>query len=176
VVQHHGGYANLRASPSSGTKQPVGPDDLTLSSHALIEQERQRSWINIPRVSTFIPLEALALFRAHRLERRSTLRKIYYKYEGVSLPAATSQTRHPPGFLYKRQASSASLQDGCGQWGIHGACGKLFGLMSRVHGEGSYVRNLPENPDGDLGPRCMQARRQSRTREGRPRKLIRTTR
>ena len=83
-----------------GTKQPVGPDDLSaIFPMALIGQEvSQERWIEIPEpVCDIYQLwRPTPLYRAHRLEKAlETPAKIYYKYEGVSR-GATSPIRRCP--------------------------------------------------------------------------------
>ena len=96
-----------------GTLQPIGPDDLApLFPMSLIEQEvttEREVEIPEPVREVFRLWRPAPLYRAHRLEKvLGTPAKIFYKYEGVSPPAATSPTRpfrRPP--TTRRPASSA---------------------------------------------------------------------
>ncbi|MBI1865079.1 MAG: TrpB-like pyridoxal-phosphate dependent enzyme, partial [Nitrospirae bacterium] len=72
-----------------GTKQPVGPQDLSaIFPMALIEQEvSAERWIPIPDevLKIYSLWRPTPLYRARRLEAAlGTPAKIYYKYEGVS--------------------------------------------------------------------------------------------
>jgi len=88
MVQHHGRYAKPSQAPlHPGTKQPVGPDDLSaIFPMALIEQEMTAErWIDIPEevLNIYALWRPSPLHRAHRLEAAlGTPAKIYYKYEG----------------------------------------------------------------------------------------------
>ena len=124
-----------------GTKQPVGPDDLTpIFSMALIEQEMtQERWIDIPEevLDIYSLWRPAPLFRAHRLEKLlGTPAKIYYKYEGVSPAGSHKPNTAIPQAYYNKKAGMKRIatETGAGQWGTSMAlAGKLFGLDVTVY-------------------------------------------
>jgi tryptophan synthase beta chain len=124
-----------------GTKQPVGPDDLTpIFPMALIEQEMtQERWIDIPEevLDIYSLWRPAPLFRAHRLEKLlGTPAKIYYKYEGVSPAGSHKPNTAIPQAYYNKQAGMKRIatETGAGQWGTSMAlAGKLFGLDVTVY-------------------------------------------
>jgi len=124
-----------------GTKQPVGPQDLTpIFPMALIEQEMTgERWIDIPEevLDLYSLWRPAPLFRAHRLEKAlGTPAKIYYKYEGVSPAGSHKPNTAIPQAYYNKQAGVKRIatETGAGQWGTSMAlAGKLFGLDVTVY-------------------------------------------
>ncbi len=124
-----------------GTKQPVGPQDLSpIFPMALIEQEMSRErWIDIPDevMEIYTLWRPSPLFRAHRLEAAlKTPAKIYYKHEGVS-PAGSHKpnTSIPQAYYNKKEGiKRIATETGAGQWGsAMSLAGKLFGLDVTVY-------------------------------------------
>jgi len=124
-----------------GTKQPVGPDDLSaIFPMALIEQEvSTKRWIDIPEevLEIYTLWRPAPLFRAHRLEKAlDTPARIYYKYEGVSPAGSHKPNTSIPQAYYNKQASIKRIatETGAGQWGSSMAlAGSLFGLEVTVY-------------------------------------------
>ena len=124
-----------------GTKQPIGPQDLTpIFPMALIEQEVSRErWIDIPEevLDIYTLWRPAPLFRAHRLEKAlGTPAKIYYKYEGVSPTGSHKPNTSIPQAFYNKKAGIKRIatETGAGQWGSSMAlAGKLFGLDVTVY-------------------------------------------
>ena len=107
--------ADLPVPPSPylhpATLQPIGPDDLApLFPMALIGQEVSADReIEIPEPvrEAYALYRPSPLYRAHRLEAAlDTPAHIYYKYEGVARPAATSPTRRSPRLTTTRNRAS----------------------------------------------------------------------
>ena len=124
-----------------GTKQPVGPDDLSaIFPMALIGQEvSQERWIEIPEpVRDIYQLwRPTPLYRAHRLEKAlDTPAKIYYKYEGVSPAGSHKPNTAVPQAYYNQQEGVKRLatETGAGQWGsaLALAC-NYFGMECKVY-------------------------------------------
>jgi len=124
-----------------GTKQPVGPDDLSpIFPMALIGQEvSQERWIEIPEpVRDIYQLwRPTPLYRAHRLEKAlGTPAKIYYKYEGVSPAGSHKPNTAVPQAYYNQQegVKRLSTETGAGQWGsaLSLAC-NYFGMECKVY-------------------------------------------
>ena len=124
-----------------GTKQPVGPDDLSaIFPMAIIEQEvSQERWIDIPEevLNIYSLWRPAPLYRAHRLEKELGVpAKIYYKYEGVS-PAGSHKTNTSiPQAYYNKKAGIKRIatETGAGQWGSALAlAGTFFGLDITVY-------------------------------------------
>ena len=124
-----------------GTKQPVGPDDLSpLFPMALIMQEvTTEREIDIPQPvrDIYRMWRPTPLFRARALEKKlGTPAKIFYKYEGVS-PAGSHKpnTAIPQAFYNKQEGvKRLSTETGAGQWGSSLAlAGSLFGLEVLVY-------------------------------------------
>jgi tryptophan synthase beta chain len=134
-----------------GTKQPVGPDDLSpIFPMALIGQEvSQERWIEIPEpVRDIYQLwRPTPLYRAHRLEKAlGTPAKIYYKYEGVS-PAGSHKPNTAVPQAYYNQLEGVkrlSTETGAGQWGsaLSLAC-NYFGMECKVYMVGVSYRQKP---------------------------------
>ncbi|MFN8039348.1 MAG: TrpB-like pyridoxal phosphate-dependent enzyme [Acidimicrobiales bacterium] len=107
-----------------GTREPVGPDDLTpLFPMALIAQEMSADpWIDIPgEVLDILKLwRPTPLVRAERLEAAlGTPARIYYKDESVS-PAGSHKpnTAVPQAFYNKQEGiNRLTTETGAGQWG-----------------------------------------------------------
>ncbi len=124
-----------------GTKQPVGPDDLSpLFPMALIMQEvSQERYIEIPEeVREIYKLwRPTPLLRARRLEKAlDTPAHIYYKYEGVSPSGSHKLNTATPQAYYNKQEGISGLttETGAGQWGtaLSQAC-NFFGLGCTVY-------------------------------------------
>jgi tryptophan synthase beta chain len=124
-----------------GTKQPVGPDDMSpIFPMALIEQEMsQQVEIKIPDAIR----EAYAVYRPSPLIRASGLEKalqtpakIYYKYEGVSPTGSHKPNTAIAQAYYNKQEGTKKLvtETGAGQWGssLAYAC-QLFGMECVVY-------------------------------------------
>jgi tryptophan synthase beta chain len=124
-----------------GTKQPVGPDDLTpIFPMALIEQEvTTERWIDIPEevLDIYALWRPSPLYRAHRLEAAlGTPAKIYYKYEGVSPAGSHKPNTSIPQAYYNKAAGIKRIatETGAGQWGSSMAlAGAMFGLDVTVY-------------------------------------------
>ncbi len=124
-----------------GTKQPVGPDDLSvIFPMSLIEQEMsQERWIDIPEevLEIYSLWRPSPLYRAHRLEKLlNTPAKIYYKYEGVSPTGSHKPNTSIPQAYYNKKAGIKKIatETGAGQWGSSIAlAGSLFGLDVTVY-------------------------------------------
>jgi tryptophan synthase beta chain len=137
--------ADLKSPPEpvlhSGTKKPVGPDDLApLFPMALIEQEMSTEReIAIPDAvrNALAQWRPTPLFRAHRLERAiGTRSHIYYKYEGVSPSGSHKPNTAVAQAYYNAEAGVKRLatETGAGQWGSSLAyAGSLFGLKVTVY-------------------------------------------
>ena len=107
-----------------GTKQPVGPQDLSaIFPMALIEQEvSAERWIPIPEevLKVYALWRPTPLCRAHRLEAAlGTPARIYYKYEGVSPAGSHKPNTAVPQAYYNKQAGIRRIatETGAGQWG-----------------------------------------------------------
>ena len=144
-----------------GTKQPVGPDDLSaIFPMALIEQEMTTErWIDIPEevLDIYTLWRPSPLYRAHRLEAAlGTPAKIYYKYEGVSPAGSHKPNTSIPQAYYNKAAGIKRIatETGAGQWGSSMA---LAGTHVRarshcLHGDGQLrPEALQADRDGDLG-------------------------
>lgn len=124
-----------------GTKQPVGPQDLSaIFPMALIEQEvSAERWISIPEevLKVYALWRPTPLYRAHRLEAAlGTPARIYYKYEGVSPAGSHKPNTAVPQAYYNKQAGIRRIatETGAGQWGSAMAfAGGLFGLDVLVY-------------------------------------------
>ncbi|PKL51616.1 MAG: TrpB-like pyridoxal phosphate-dependent enzyme [Nitrospira bacterium HGW-Nitrospira-1] len=124
-----------------GTKQPVGPDDLSvIFPMALIEQEMTTErWIDIPDevLNIYTLWRPSPLYRAHRLEvALGTPAKIYYKYEGVSPAGSHKPNTSVPQAYYNKAAGIKRIatETGAGQWGSAMAlAGIMFGLEVTVY-------------------------------------------
>jgi len=107
-----------------GTKQPIGPADLTpLFPMELIKQEvSTERFIDIPEeVREIYKLwRPTPLMRARRLEKAiGTTARIYYKYEGVSPSGSHKLNTAVPQAFYNKQEGiqGVTTETGAGQWG-----------------------------------------------------------
>jgi tryptophan synthase beta chain len=124
-----------------GTKEPIGPDDLTpLFPMGLIAQEvSTESWIDIPgEVLDILRLwRPTPLVRATRLEEHlGTPARIYFKDESVS-PAGSHKpnTAVPQAFYNKAEGiTRLTTETGAGQWGtaLSFAC-RQFDIDCKVY-------------------------------------------
>ena len=119
-----------------GTKEPVGPDDLSpMFPMELIGQEvSQDRYITIPdEIRDIYRLyRPTPLFRARSLEKAlDTSAKIYYKYEGVSPTGSHKPNTAIAQAYYNKNEGIDKLttETGAGQWGcsLAFACAK-FGI------------------------------------------------
>jgi tryptophan synthase beta chain len=133
---------NLPVPPlHPGTKQPVGPDDLSaIFPMSLIGQEvSTERWIDIPEevLDIYTLWRPSPLYRAHRLEKAlNTPAKIYYKYEGVSPAGSHKPNTSIPQAFYNKEAGIKKIatETGAGQWGSAMAlAGSLFGIDVTVY-------------------------------------------
>jgi len=123
-----------------GTKQPVGPDDLSpLFPMALIGQEvSTEREIDIPEPvrEIYKQWRPTPLYRARRLEKAlQTPAKIYYKYEGVSPAGSHKPNTAVAQAFYNKEAGVKKIvtETGAGQWGSALAfAGALFGIEIKV--------------------------------------------
>ena len=123
-----------------GTKQPVGPDDLSpLFPMALIGQEVSTDReIDIPEPvrEIYKQWRPTPLYRARRLEKvLQTPAKIYYKYEGVSPAGSHKPNTAVAQAFYNKEAGVKKIvtETGAGQWGSSLAfAGALFGIQIKV--------------------------------------------
>lgn len=124
-----------------GTKQPIGPDDLSaIFPMGLIMQEvSQERWIDIPpEVLDILSLwRPTPLYRATFLEKAlNTPAKIYYKYEGGSPPGSHKPNTSVAQAYYNKKegVKRIATETGAGQWGsaLAFACGR-FGLECTVY-------------------------------------------
>src|SRR4030066_1594656 len=139
-----------------GTKQPVGPDDLSaIFPMALIEQEMTTErWIDIPEevLNIYALWRPSPLYRAHRLEAAlGTPAKIYYKSEGASPAGSHKPNTAVAQAYYNAEAGIKRIatETGAGQWGCSMAlAGQMFGLEVRVYmvkvsyGQKPYRRSM----------------------------------
>jgi len=143
-----------------GTKQPIGPADLApLFPMELIKQEVSRErWIEIPdEVRDVLRLwRPSPLYRARRLEKAlGTPAHIYYKYEGVSRPAATSPT--PPSrrrTTTRRKGHAAQHRDRRRAVGLRARARQpdVRPAVQGVHGQGLVpAEAVSPDHDGDVG-------------------------
>ncbi|MCP4223838.1 MAG: TrpB-like pyridoxal phosphate-dependent enzyme, partial [Actinomycetia bacterium] len=123
-----------------GTKEPLGPDDLTpLFPMGLIMQEVSTdSYIDIPEevLDVYRLWRPSPLYRAHRLEKvLGTPARIYYKYEGVSPAGSHKPNTAVPQVYYNAVEGVKKLttETGAGQWGtaLAFAC-SLFDMECEV--------------------------------------------
>jgi tryptophan synthase beta chain len=124
-----------------GTKQPVGPDDLTpIFPMALIEQEvSAERWIDIPEevLEVYTLWRPSPLYRAHRLEKAlGTPAKIYYKHEGLNPTGSHKPNTAVAQAYYNKKAGIKRIatETGAGQWGsAMSFSGAFFGLDVTVY-------------------------------------------
>jgi tryptophan synthase beta chain len=123
-----------------GTKQPIGPDDLSpLFPMALIGQEVATDRdIEIPEPvrDVYRQWRPSPLFRARRLEQAlDTPARIYYKYEGVSPAGSHKPNTAVAQAFYNKEAGIKKIatETGAGQWGSALAfAGALFDIEIQV--------------------------------------------
>lgn len=124
-----------------GTKQPIGPDDLSaLFPSGLIEQEvSQEPFIEIPEEvqDVYKMWRPSPLYRATNLEKLlDTPAKIYYKYEGVS-PAGSHKPNTAVAQAYYNKVDGVkkiSTETGAGQWGSAlSFATQMFGIDLEVY-------------------------------------------
>jgi len=123
-----------------GTKQPIGPDDLSpLFPMALIGQEvstDREIAIPEPVREIYKQWRPTPLYRARRLEKvLQTPAKIYYKYEGVSPAGSHKPNTAVAQAFYNKEAGVKKIvtETGAGQWGSSLAfAGALFGIEIKV--------------------------------------------
>jgi len=124
-----------------GTKQPIGPADLSpIFPMDLIKQEvSTERFIEIPDEVryAYAAFRPTPLFRALELEKAlDTPARIYYKYEGVSPAGSHKLNTAIPQAYYNKQAGISRLttETGAGQWGssLSLAC-NMFGLKCKVY-------------------------------------------
>ena len=124
----------IRDSLHPGTKEPVGPDDLSpLFPMELIKQEVSTDpQIIIPdQVRDIYRLyRPTPLYRARSLEKAlGTPAKIFYKYEGVSPTGSHKPNTAIPQAYYNKMegVDKITTETGAGQWGssLAFACSKF---------------------------------------------------
>jgi len=124
-----------------GTRQPVGPDDLTpIFPMSLIEQEVSTDrWIDIPEevLEVYTLWRPSPLYRAHRLEAAlGTPAKIYYKHEGLNPTGSHKPNTAVAQAYYNKEAGIKRIatETGAGQWGsAMSFSGAFFGLDVTVY-------------------------------------------
>jgi len=133
--------AAMKPPLNPGTKEPIGPEDLSaIFPMALIGQEVSSDrWIPIPEPvrDIYRLFRPTPLFRAERLEAAlGTPAKIYYKYEGASPAGSHKPNTSIPQAYYNKQEGITRLatETGAGQWGsaLSLAC-NYFGLECMVY-------------------------------------------
>ena len=124
-----------------GTKEPLGPADLTpLFPMELIKQEvSQERYIDIPEeVQAVLKLwRPTTMHRAYGLEKAlDTPAKIYYKYEGTSPPGSHKPNTAVAQAYYNKAEGTKRIatETGAGQWGssLAFAC-QLFDIELKVY-------------------------------------------
>lgn len=124
-----------------GTRQPVGPDDLTpIFPMSLIEQEvSAERYIDIPEevLEIYSLWRPSPLYRARRLEKAlGTPAKIYYKHEGLNPTGSHKPNTAVPQAYYNKKAGIRRIatETGAGQWGsAMSFSGAFFGLDVTVY-------------------------------------------
>ncbi len=124
-----------------GTRQPVGPDDLTpIFPMSLIEQEvSAERYIDIPEevLEIYSLWRPSPLYRARRLEKAlGTPAKIYYKHEGLNPTGSHKPNTAVPQAYYNKKAGIRRIatETGAGQWGSAiSFSGAFFGLDVTVY-------------------------------------------
>ncbi len=141
-----------------GTKQPIGPDDLSaIFPMGLIMQEvSQERYIDIPEevMEIYSLWRPSPLYRAYNLEKAlGTPARIYYKNEGVSPAGSHKPNTAVAQAYYNKQEGIKRLatETGAGQWGcsLALAC-HYFGMECEVYmvkvsyGQKPYRRSMME--------------------------------
>jgi len=124
-----------------GTKEPVGPDDLTpIFPMSLIEQEvSTERWIDIPEpvLEVYSLWRPSPLYRARRLEAAlGTPARIYYKHEGLNPTGSHKPNTAVAQAYYNKEAGIKRIatETGAGQWGsAMSFAGAFFGLDVTVY-------------------------------------------
>ena len=136
--------ADLPSQPSPplhpGTKQPIGPDDLSplFPMEIIMQEVSMEREIDIPDPVRRIYKQwrPAPLYRARNLEKfLDTPAKIYYKYEGVSPSGSHKPNTAVPQAFYNAQegVKKITTETGAGQWGSSLAyAGALFGIDVQV--------------------------------------------
>jgi tryptophan synthase beta chain len=134
-----------------GTKQPIGPADMTpIFPENLVAQEMSSErWIDIPQPvrEVYALWRPTPLLRAVRLEKElQTPAHIYYKFEGVSPAGSHKPNTAVAQAYYNKIAGTKRLatETGAGQWGsaLAFAC-RLFGLECTVYMVSLSYRQKP---------------------------------
>ena len=124
-----------------GTKEPIGPDDLSaIFPMGLIMQEvSQERYIDIPEevLEIYSLWRPSPLYRAYNLEKElGTPAKIYYKNEGVS-PAGSHKPNTATAQCYynmKEGIKRITTETGAGQWGSAlSMSGAFFNVEIKVY-------------------------------------------
>ena len=124
-----------------GTKQPVGPDDLSpiFPMDLILQEVSTERFIEIPdQVQDIYKIwRPTPMMRAYGLEKLlDTPAKIYYKYEGASPSGSHKPNTAVPQAYYNMKAGVKRLttETGAGQWGtaLSFAC-QQFGLGCEVY-------------------------------------------
>ncbi|MBU2444625.1 MAG: TrpB-like pyridoxal phosphate-dependent enzyme [Bacteroidetes bacterium] len=123
-----------------GTKQPIGPADLSplFPMELILQEVSGERFIEIPEPvrEAYKIWRPSPLIRALNLERElDTPAKIYYKYEGTSPTGSHKPNTAIPQAFYNKNAGVKKLttETGAGQWGSALAfAGAMFGLDVEV--------------------------------------------
>lgn len=123
-----------------GTKQPIGPADLSplFPMELILQEVSGERFIEIPEPvrEAYKIWRPSPLIRALNLERElNTPAKIYYKYEGTSPTGSHKPNTAIPQAFYNKNAGVKKLttETGAGQWGSALAfAGAMFGLGVEV--------------------------------------------
>lgn len=123
-----------------GTKQPIGPADLSplFPMELILQEVSGERFIEIPEPvrEAYKIWRPSPLIRALNLERElDTPAKLYYKYEGTSPTGSHKPNTAIPQAFYNKNAGVKKLttETGAGQWGSALAfAGAMFGLDVEV--------------------------------------------
>jgi len=124
-----------------GTKQPIGPQDLSaiFPMDLILQEVSQERFIEIPEEvrSAYTTYRPSPVVRALGLERAlDTPAEIYFKHEGVSPVGSHKLNTALPQAYYNKKAGIKRLttETGAGQWGssLSLAC-QMFGLECKVY-------------------------------------------
>ncbi|MCU0411358.1 MAG: TrpB-like pyridoxal phosphate-dependent enzyme [Bacteroidetes bacterium] len=124
-----------------GTKQPIGPQDLSaiFPMELILQEVSQERFIEIPEEvrSAYTTYRPSPVVRALGLERAlDTPAEIYFKHEGVSPVGSHKLNTALPQAYYNKRAGIKRLttETGAGQWGssLSLAC-QMFGLECKVY-------------------------------------------
>ncbi len=135
-----------------GTREPVGPDDLTplFPMELILQEVSQERYIPIPEpvLEVYRNYRPSPLIRARRWEKKlGTPARIYVKYEGVS-PAGSHKTNTAVPQVYYNTLNGTTritTETGAGQWGtaLAYAC-SLFGAECEVWQVGVSFDTKPQ--------------------------------